>query len=174
LGDYATSASKSDYINVPEGTTVFDPSTGQPVYTAPKSLSSTEKTATAAQLKDTETARQKNEDALAVIKEIEDSPGKVFGLNAARTWLPGTAPYTFGKKVTQLKNLLTLEYMPLMKGVLSDSDMKVLSGAATALDVTMAESDFNTELALIKKKLQTGMAKLEAATMDSDPLGLGI
>ena len=53
-------------------------------------------------------------------------------------------------KIAQLKSLLTLENMGIMKGVLSDSDMKVITNASTALNRATTEEAFDKELKRIR------------------------
>ena len=48
--------------------------------------------------------------------------------------IPGTEAANAVARIDSLKSLLTLDNMKLMKGVLSDSDMKVISSASTALN----------------------------------------
>jgi hypothetical protein len=58
--------------------------------------------------------------------------------------------------------------MGIMKGVLSDSDMKVITQASTALNRGMSESAFKKELEKVKGVLQSKLGG------GNDPLGLGI
>ena len=53
------------------------------------------------------------------------------------------------KKITRLKSLLTLDNMGKMKGVLSDSDIKILTTAATTLDKGQTTGAIEEELSRI-------------------------
>jgi uncharacterized protein (UPF0335 family) len=53
-------------------------------------------------------------------------------------------------KINTLKSLLTLENMGIMKGVLSDSDMKIITNASTSLNRATDEKSFDSELKKIK------------------------
>lgn len=77
------------------------------------------------------------------------------GLASLANNIPGTPGYNFQANVKSLKSLLTLENMGVMKGVLSDSDMKVITAAATALDVGMTKDAFLAELSKIETKAKT-------------------
>ena len=59
----------------------------------------------------------------------------------------------FEEKLTTLKALLTIDKMGIMKGVLSDSDMKMLEAAGASLKLRMSEDGFRTELDRIAEKL---------------------
>lgn len=59
----------------------------------------------------------------------------------------------FEAKVNTLKSLLTLDNIGLLKGVLSDSDMKLLTSAATSLGTGMSEDGFKSELQNIINKV---------------------
>lgn len=53
-------------------------------------------------------------------------------------------------KIKQLTGLLTLDNMGIMKGVLSDADIKIIKEASTSLKRTLSEKDFRAELQKIK------------------------
>jgi len=115
--------------------------------------------------------------ALSLVDTLEKSPGLktavgVKGMTGGFLggWtVPGTDAADFVTRFDSLKSLLTLENMGLMKGVLSDSDMKVIQQASAALNRSMTEKEFKSELSKIKGVLQS---KLGGS--GSDPLGLGI
>lgn len=115
--------------------------------------------------------------ALALVNTLENSPGLktavgVKGLTGGFLggWtVPGTDAADFVTRFDSLKSLLTLENMGLMKGVLSDSDMKVIQQASASLNRSMTEKEFKKELSKIKGILQSKLGGT-----GGDPLGLGI
>ena len=116
--------------------------------------------------------------ALALVDTLENSPGLktavgVKGMTGGFLggWtVPGTDAADFVTRFDSLKSLLTLENMGLMKGVLSDSDMKVIQQASASLNRSMTESEFKKELTKIKGILQSKLG----GSGGNDPLGLGI
>lgn len=52
----------------------------------------------------------------------------------------------FESKLNQLKSLLTLDNLKLLKGAMSDKDLELLQSAATALNTNMSEQGFKNEL----------------------------
>lgn len=72
----------------------------------------------------------------------------LFGLK--KDPLPGTSAAGFTAEYNALRSMLTLENLGKLKGTLSDSDMKVLSQAASSLDLNMPEKDFRAELSRVK------------------------
>lgn len=63
----------------------------------------------------------------------------------------------FKGKVNQLKSLLTLDNLGVMKGVLSDTDIKILTNAATSLDFGLSEKGFKKELQRIMEKVSPSL-----------------
>jgi|CXWK01.1.fsa_nt_gi hypothetical protein len=61
-------------------------------------------------------------------------------------------------KIEQLKSLLTLDNLGFLKGAMSDSDIKLLSSAATSLSKGMSEAGFRAELNNIIAKTQGAVA----------------
>ena len=74
------------------------------------------------------------------------------------TRIPGTKAYNFSASVTSLKSLLTLDNLGIMKGALSDNDIKILSSAATALDLGMSKEAFIAEIDKISSKARSALA----------------
>ena len=102
---------------------------------------------TSGSVEGTEAKNQKTEKALSVVtmaQELLNHPGlnNAVGPNfLARPASPFGAQADFEAKAEQLKNLLTLDNLNLMSGVLTDKDIEILSGAASRLgrmDVTQA------------------------------------
>lgn len=123
-----------------------------------------------------ENARKTATKALDLVKSLETSSGKNTAIGAKGFtggllggWVvPGTAAADFVSQFDSLKSLLTLENMGIMKGVLSDSDMKVIQQASTALNRNMSETEFNKELKKVKDVLEG-----KVGSSANDPLGLG-
>lgn len=119
-------------------------------------------------------ARDTASKALTIIKNLglkDDNTWENKGLNSAvgpiSSKLPTISGQTadFESQFNSLKSLLTLENMGVMKGVLSDSDMKVIQQASTALNLGMSQSGFKKELENVKNILQSKLG--------NDPLGIG-
>jgi hypothetical protein len=72
---------------------------------------------------------------------------------------------TAKRKIDQLTGLLTLDNMGIMKGVLSDADIKIITSASTSLHRAMDEGSFLKELENIKH-----VAK---SVLNSDKLEIG-
>jgi len=92
----------------------------------------------------------KAQSVLDAIDSIKTSSGSTLGMSSIFPVIPGTSRVGFEEKVSRLKSLLTLENMGVMKGVLSDSDMKVIKSASTALNTSMNSTDFYAELARVE------------------------
>lgn len=121
---------------------------------------------------ETTKAVQNAQTVLDQIKTIEASSGKVYGITSYLGNIAGTKQFDYKQQVTRLKNLLTIENLGIMKGVLSDADIKILTGAATALDVKMTKEAFLTELEKIKSKMSKIVSNGTTTMIGNDPLGL--
>lgn len=124
---------------------------------------------------DTDRAKENANKALSLVNDLLNSDGlstsvgvKGFtgGLLFGKT-IPGTEAANFQARLDSLKSMLTLENMGIMKGVLSDSDMKIIQQASSALNRDMSEKEFRRELDKIKGVLQS-------KSDGNDPLGLGL
>lgn len=69
----------------------------------------------------------------------------------------------FERKYEQLRGLLTLDNIGLLKGVLSDADMKIIKEASTKLNLNMSEQGFKKELKSIADKAELALSKLNAS-----------
>lgn len=76
-------------------------------------------------------------------------PSSLFGLKGDP--IAGTAAAGYVNRFNQLVGMLTLENMGIMKGVLSDADIKIIKEASTALNRNGREEDFITELGKLEK-----------------------
>lgn len=141
-------------IEISPGATLYDPITGQPVYTAPTAGS--QKVATTP-----ETAAQQTADVVSLVDELFNDTatlGNVVGpISSKLPTLRGKSA-DFENKVNQLKSILTLTVIPQMKGfgVLSDRDIQILQSSATSLNTNMSETGFKQELQRIREKVLQG------------------
>ncbi|RPJ55914.1 MAG: hypothetical protein EHM12_11135 [Dehalococcoidia bacterium] len=87
------------------------------------------------------------------------SAGSGFGL--IKNPIAGTPEADFVAQFDGLKNLLTLDNLGLMKGVLSNTDIEILKSAATTLSTSNSEQGFSKELDRIMQKAYAGLAKLD-------------
>jgi hypothetical protein len=101
----------------------------------------------------------------SLVEEIKNDtalPNAVGPISKRLPTIKGkTADFEF--KVQQLKSLLTIENLGIMKGVLSDSDIKILSSAASALDLGMSEEGFKKELENIAEKVAAAETAVSVA-----------
>jgi len=116
-----------------------------------------------AKLEEQQKAVEKAENALSLISILENHEGlsgaigakgitSLFGLK--KEPIGGTQTADFVSYFDALKSTLTLENMGVMKGVLSDADIKIIKEASTALSRNMSEATFKKELSRLKEKLQ--------------------
>jgi hypothetical protein len=70
----------------------------------------------------------------------------------------------FKNEIIHLKNLLTVGNLGLMKGVLSETDVQILTGAASALSLTMSEERFKKELDAIQKIMSDKLNKVNTTS----------
>lgn len=98
---------------------------------------------------------KKIEKAANLLSSIEDLQKMDWGIAVGPissnlpSWMSGNVN-AVRAKINNIKAMLTIENMGIMKGVLSDSDMKVITSASTALDEKTDEKSFDTELLKIK------------------------
>lgn len=88
----------------------------------------------------------------------------------------GTEVYNFESDVKQLKDLLTLDNLGLMSGVLSETDIQILANAATNLKLGMSEEKFVGELNTIKRNLMysiKGAARKDYVNMEEFAYAVG-
>ena len=85
-----------------------------------------------------------------------------FGIVQAR--IPTTRQETADAEIIRdsLINLLTVENLGLMSGVLSESDVLILKGAATTLSAKMSDEDAKAELTRILNAAHRGMVAISA------------
>jgi hypothetical protein len=112
-----------------------------------------------------------------LLSNIEDLQAMDWGqaVGAIKSQLPGWVAggnerNAVLNKINTIKGLLTLENMGIMKGVLSDSDMKVISSASTSLNANTDIATFDREIKKIKMAAMsvTNSSKLsEGQVMDN-------
>jgi hypothetical protein len=122
------------------------------------------------------TAQKQVAEALAALEDLRKTPGqagavgmpdslaslpRLLGYEAA----PGSEERGYAAKLAELRAKLTLPRMEMMKGVLSDADMKVLRESAGALDPATGEAFFNKELDKVERVLRSraGAAPVQPA-----------
>lgn len=172
-----------DLIKVSPGTSLYDPNTGKFIGTAPeedKLLTPTEaeklgvpygttRSQAAQQLGGDTTIGKAKLGDIEKAETIYDLADKLLSDPA----LPGaTGPFgqfipsprtltgetfDFRADLDRLKNLLTLDNLGLMKGVLSETDVQILSSAATSLKPGLTTQRIKEELESIKKKGVEGL-----------------
>ena len=78
---------------------------------------------------------------------------RIFGLQK----VPGTAPYDFEVQFNNLKSLLSLENVKLLKGQgqVSDAERKLLAEASAKLDLGQSEEEFAKSLQVVIDNLST-------------------
>jgi hypothetical protein len=110
-----------------------------------------------------------------IAKTLREHPGLpgVFGTISSR--LPTFRQSTADAEVLleSLQGLLTLDNMGKMKGVLSDSDMKILRQASTTLSAKMSEAAAKTELLRLETVLNkvAGVLDVGAAGSNTNKIG---
>jgi hypothetical protein len=126
-----------------------------------------------------EEKEQMANDVIDKINIIEKHPGfkgaigmkgPMQGFGILKEPIAGTDEAGFVAEYDALKSMLTLGNIGKLKGVLSDSDMKILRQAATSLSPSMPEKDFKRELSRIK----SAMSRIGQTTDSTkkDPLGI--
>ena len=103
---------------------------------------------------------RQSDELVDLIDSIESSETLGAAVGPISRWLP-SAKTIFGEETTgdfkrdveRLKNLLTIDNLSLMSGVLSESDIKILQSAGTNLDLGMSEGKFKEELSRIKDSI---------------------
>lgn len=118
----------------------------------------------------TESIQKKQDKARTLLSRIENlesmsglssvvgvkGPGQLFGI--LEEPLPGTPAADAKAEFEAIKALLTIENMGIMKGVLSDADIKILENAGTTLSTNISEASFKKELKRIKDTLKKGVS----------------
>jgi len=88
----------------------------------------------------------------------EDTLRAAVGTSAWRGSIPGTKTRSMAGKLEQLQNMMTAENLGLLKGAMSDNDIKFLRNISTNLDRYQDEDSFLSEM----KRVGTNLAKAQA------------
>lgn len=93
------------------------------------------------------------QDVLTRIQSIESNPGfieSITGIRGKIPAIPGTEGFDAEIAFDQLKDTLTLGNLGKMSGVLSESDIRILSSAASGLEYGMSEEALQQRLQEIR------------------------
>ena len=106
------------------------------------------------------------ESALDSVDSLLNHPGLDWAVGGTSVFptVPGSDAADFEVQLESFVGQLTMENMGKMKGVLSDSDIKMLRSASSGLSTKMDETTFKKRLNKIKDRLQQ---KLEVIPKDS-------
>ena len=100
----------------------------------------------------------------------EDTLRAAVGTSAWRGSIPGTKTRSMAGKLEQLQNMMTAENLGLLKGAMSDNDIKFLRNISTNLDRYQDEDSFLSEMNRVGKNLakaQNQIAKKYGAPVES-------
>lgn len=100
----------------------------------------------------------------------EDTLRAAVGTSAWRGSIPGTKTRSMAGKLEQLQNMMTAENLGLLKGAMSDNDIKFLRNISTNLDRYQDEDSFLSEMKRVGKNLakaQNQIAKKYGAPIES-------
>lgn len=108
-----------------------------------------------------EDAANSPQNILSALTELKGHPGKSFavGKTSLFNFIPGTSGASFVDKLNSVKSLLTLPNLGLLKGAMSDNDLKFINSAGTSLATSNTQEDFNRELDKIITKIQAAVQK---------------
>lgn len=104
---------------------------------------------------------EKANEVLDLIKDLRDDwVGRYGNIGPIKGITPGltTIQTDFRAKFKRLQSMLTIENMGIMKGVLSDKDMEVVSSASSGLNLRGSDKAFGEELDRIAKKMEYRIA----------------
>jgi hypothetical protein len=115
---------------------------------------------------DASKAREKGTSMLGAAKSLRSHPGlqsltgarignPAYALGVAEEPVAGSQAADAAPFFNQLKSLFTLDNIGMLKGVLSDSDMKLLAAAGSSLDTKMQDATFVAELDKVIQKLES-------------------
>lgn len=119
---------------------------------------------------------ERKQTILSMVEDIKNDPGKFYGMSmgAIKKFAPGTLERNYSEKVKQLKNILTIDNLGVMKGALSNTDVEILARAATTLDTSLGEEGFNKELEKIKNRLSGKTQNTKNTKSTKNPLDLDL
>lgn len=162
---YEKPKEKEKPIVVSAGSTVIDPETGKPIYTAPKQASESEITKAGEKADAKKTAQSQSISNLSLVNELLSmNTGKITGAGQnPLNFVFGLGNAEAQNKYKELKGQLALEKRTLLKGsgAISDFEAKTLDQAASSLSRSLSNEAFQKELKKIKGVFSTA-AGLEA------------
>lgn len=104
------------------------------------------------------------QETLDLITDLKtDEPGRYGGLGGLDGMLPrapGTAGALYRDKVDRLNAILTLDNSGVLKGTLSETDMKLIKDAAGGLRTSMPADKFDARLNAIEKKISAAIGRV--------------
>lgn len=101
----------------------------------------------------------------------EEYIDSITGVSGKIPKIPGTEGFDAEVAFNQFKDTLTLENLGKMSGVLSETDIKILSSAASGLEAGMSKDAFKSRMKKIRSVLQN---KSEAAKKRLKDMGLDV
>lgn len=159
-------------IELSPGATLYDPTTGKPLYTAPERTSAADQKIVKINGEDyvqqadgsfvkpivpsapSAVQQQKADEVIALIDELKNDKNLSSAVGPISSKLPtlfgGTAD--FEAKFKNLIGKITIDALPLLKGPMSDKDIAFLKEQASALTTNMSEPGFLAELDRLKEK----------------------
>ena len=90
----------------------------------------------------------------------EDTLRAAVGTSAWRGSIPGTKTRSMAGKLEQLQNMMTAENLGLLKGAMSDNDIKFLRNISTNLDRYQDEDSFLSEMKRVGTNLEKAQAQI--------------
>lgn len=113
-------------------------------------------------------AYNKAQTLIEQVGKVKTHPGRTTGFLYNLRTFDGTKSKDFQQELQKLQNMLTIENLDLMSGVLTDKDIEILKGAATSLDQGMSGEGFDSELDNILGAAQNsiGLVSAEAPVFD--------
>lgn len=179
---FLTPQEKKDYVTLSEGQTLYDPSTGQPIFTAPKTgggisfeslnpLQQLQYQKLEQEITGTTPEKQQQNQAQKLqaqqivnnVNELLNDPGLSSAVGARVPFggiIPGTDRANFQAKLDTFKSQLVLPELGQLKGSLSDKDITFLQSAVGALNQNMSEKEFKSSLEKIRDRSQHVSNKL--------------
>jgi len=118
-------------------------------------------------------AKQGAQEVYDLALELKNHPGRksAVGFSSILPSRPGGDAKNFEIKLERLSNLLTVDNLDKMSGVLSESDIKILKSAAAGLDIGQSEEAFSGELDRIINKMSEKLGIEAPANTDQNSVG---
>lgn len=111
-----------------------------------------------------DTQREGLQETLDLIGDLKtDKEGRYGGLEGQAGILPrvpGTVGAAYRDKVERLNAMLSLDKSGVLKGTLSESDMKLVRNAASGLNTSMPTDAFDKRLNAIQQKIENAASRI--------------